>query len=102
MNRNARSAASAAEDETLPETCETKRLDRRRVVLALLAEVRAKLAVQPDGRGRRDLAQKLESLQFAVDRWDVFAPRPEQVSAMLEMLLRLQESSDADRCFWSQ
>lgn len=97
MNTN---AGSAADDDTLPETCETQRLDRRRVVLHLLAEAWGRLQAQPDGKVRRGLLGKLESLQLAVDRWDVFTPMPEQVSAMLEMLARLQDSTDDGRSFW--
>lgn len=96
----------AREDETLPEIGperrETTRLGRGLVVAQLLVDVRRKLEGYPDGKARRALMRKLESLQFVVDWWDAMPPRPEQVSAMLEMLLRLQEAADDGRSFWTK
>jgi hypothetical protein len=39
------------------------------------------------------LLRKLESLQFVVDCWGAIPPRAEQISAMLETLLKLQEAA---------
>ena len=44
---------------------------------------------------RRDLLQKVESLQSAADRWSLIAPRAEQISAMLDTLLLLDQACDA-------
>jgi 3-methyladenine DNA glycosylase/8-oxoguanine DNA glycosylase len=90
-------AGSAAEDETLPERApaarETARVGRAEVVVQLLADVRRTLDASRDEKARRMLLRKLESLQFVVDWWGALPPRPEQVSAMLETLLKLQEAA---------
>jgi hypothetical protein len=91
-------AASSAEDETLPErggpvSHETSRVGRHEVVVALLGDARRTLAATQDGKPRRMLLRKLESLQFVVDCWGAIPPRAEQVSAMLETLLKLQEAA---------
>jgi hypothetical protein len=98
-------SASAAEDETLPETApakrETKQLGRGGVVVHLLADIRCAVAPLPQGKQRRALTSKLDSLQFVVDAWAALPPRPEQVSAMLDVLLRVQEAAEdaaASRC----
>jgi hypothetical protein len=39
------------------------------------------------------LKRKIESLQFAVDCWGAIPPRAEQLSAMLETLLKLHEAA---------
>jgi len=89
--------ASAADDETLPERPppprETSRVGRREVVVQLLADVRRTLEGTAEGKARRKLLRKLESLQFVVDCWGAIPPRSEQVSAMLETLLKLQEAA---------
>ena len=86
-----------AEDETLPERApaahETERVGRGEVVAQLLADVRRTLDATREGKERRMLLRKLESLQFVVDCWGALSPRPEQVSAMLETLLALQEAA---------
>ncbi|MDB5217652.1 MAG: hypothetical protein JWO86_5579 [Myxococcaceae bacterium] len=91
-------AASRSEDETLPEVApakrETQQFGRGRVIVHLLADIRAKLAPLPQGKLRRALTNKLESLQYVVDAWAALIPAPEQVSAMLEVLLALQETAD--------
>jgi hypothetical protein len=88
---------NAAEDETLPERApaahETARVGRAEVVMQLLADVRRTLDATREGKARRMLDRKLESLQFVVDWWGALPPRPEQVSAMLETLLKLQEAA---------
>lgn len=90
-------SGAAAEDETLPEraapTHETARIGRREVVMQLLADVSRTLAVTPEGKARRMMLRKLESLQFVVDCWGAIPPRSEQVTAMLETLLKLQEAA---------
>ena len=90
-------SSSAAEDETLPERSpvshETSRVGRHEVVIALLGNVRRTLAATQDGKPRRMLLRKLESLTFVVDCWGAIPPRAEQVSAMLETLLKLQEAA---------
>ena len=90
-------SSSAAEDETLPERSpvshETSRVGRHEVVIALLGDVRRTLAATQDGKPRRMLLRKLESLTFVVDCWGAIPPRAEQVSAMLETLLKLQEAA---------
>lgn len=91
------SGASRAEDETLPETApakrETKEFGRGRVIVHLLADIRSAVALLPEGKQRRTLTNKLESLRFVVDSWAGLPPRPEQVSAMLEVLLAVQEAA---------
>ena len=98
LSASSASAASAAEDETLPEAApakrETKEFGRGRVIVHLLADLRRALAPLPQGKQRRALMSKLESLQFVVDSWAALPPAPEQVSAMLEVLLRLQEAAE--------
>jgi len=88
---------SAAEDETLPERPppprETARVGRAEVVVQLLADVRCRLEATAEGKARRMMLRKLESLQFVVDCWGAIPPRAEQVSAMLETLLKLQEAA---------
>lgn len=90
-------ASSAAEDDTLPERApaahETARVGRAEVVVQLLSDVRRTLDATREGKARRMLLRKLESLQFVVDWWGALPPRPEQVSAMLETLLKLQEAA---------
>jgi len=90
-------APFGVEDETLPERAppshETARVGRGEVVVQLLGDVRRTLASTPEGKARRMLLRKLESLQFAVDYWGAIPPRAEQVSAMLETLLKLQEAA---------
>jgi hypothetical protein len=92
------SARSRADDETLPEVAPPKRetleVGRGQVIVHLLADIRAKVTPLPRGKSRRALTSKLESLQLAVDAWDAIPPRPEQVSAMLEVLLALQEAAE--------
>ena len=90
-------APFGTDDETLPERTppphETARTGRAEVVVQLLENVRRTLAGMAEGKARRMLLRKLESLQFVVDCWGAIPPRPEQVSAMLETLLKLQEAS---------
>lgn len=90
-------SASSSDDETLPErgpvNHETSRVGRHEVVTAILGEVRHTLAETQDGKPRRMLLRKLESLQFVVDCWGAIPPRAEQISAMLETLLKLQEAA---------
>ncbi len=90
------SASSASEDETLPEPApashETSRVGRFEVVVQLLADVQRTLEGVAEGKARRMLKRKVESLQFAVDCWGAIPPRAEQLSAMLETLLKLQEA----------
>ncbi|CAN5924191.1 hypothetical protein BH11MYX4_BH11MYX4_59470 [soil metagenome] len=76
---------------------ETRRLDRRLTVVQLLRDLHVKAGARRDGAARRDLLQKLASLQAAVNRWQLFAPRPEQISAMLETLLLLDDSCESRR-----
>jgi len=78
-----------------PSMSETRRLDRRLTVIQLLRDLRGKADKRREGALRRDLLQKLESLQSAVNRWQLFAPRPEQISAMLETLLLLDDTCDS-------
>jgi hypothetical protein len=73
---------------------ETPRLGRGLVVVQLLGDVRAKAERLSDERLRRMLLRKLDSLRHVVDCWGAMPPRPEQVSAMLEILLGLHEESD--------
>ncbi len=86
------------EDETLPETAppqrETQQFGRGLVIAHLLVDIRGKLAPLAAGTQRRALTNKLESLQYVVDAWTALAPAPEQVSAMLEVLLALQEAAE--------
>jgi hypothetical protein len=95
---NLSAVASRAEDETLPEAAparrETQQFGRGRVIVHLLADIRTKLGPLPQGKQRRALTNKLESLQYVVDAWAALVPTPEQVSAMLEVLLALQETAD--------
>jgi hypothetical protein len=87
---------STSDDETLPERAasrETSRVGRHDVVRSLLGDVRRSLASTRDGKPRRMLLRKLESLQFVVACWGAIPPRAEQVSAMLETLLKLQEAA---------
>ena len=90
-------ARTSSEDDTLPERAppahETARVGRAEVVVQLLADVRRTLGATREGKARRMLLRKLESLQFVVDWWGALPPRPEQVSAMLETLLKLQEAA---------
>jgi hypothetical protein len=90
-------SGSASEDETLPErravTHETARVGHAALVVQLLADVSRTLAEAPDGKARRMMLRKLESLQFVVDCWGAIPPRAEQVAAMLETLLKLQEAA---------
>jgi hypothetical protein len=94
---SAPSARCRPDDDTLPERApagrETSRVGRHEVVLALLGAVRRTLASTRDGKPRRMLLRKLESLQFVVDCWGAIPPRAEQISAMLETLLKLQEAA---------
>jgi hypothetical protein len=83
-------------DDTLPENRQTRRVDRRGAVLDLLQAVRAKVELSPVGVARRDNLGKLESLHAAVRRWDLCPPRPEQISAVFELLISLHESSEGD------
>jgi hypothetical protein len=97
-----RAAAYAADgDETLPEVTperrETRPTGRAPIVKELLLEVAQKIDAQPDGKARRALTRKLQSLQFVVDCWGAMPPREEQISAMLEMLLALQEATTDSR-----
>jgi hypothetical protein len=86
----------------VPERRETTRLGPAEVVMQLLLRLRSKVEQQPESTERRALTRKLESFQFVVDCWEAMPPRPEQVSAMLEMLLKLQEASQDGRSFWSK
>jgi len=74
---------------------ETRRLDRTVVVHELLRDLRAKIEQRHAGIARRDLLQKVESLQFAADRWSLIAPRTEQISAMIDTLLLLDQACEA-------
>lgn len=89
--------AAHAEDETLsergPVSHETSRVGHGAVVAQLLSDVRRTLDAAPPGKARRMLMPKLEALQFAVDCWPAIPPRAEQLSAMLEALLKLQEAA---------
>ena len=76
-----------------PPARETARLPRRQVVSHLLVQIREKLDRAPEGRVTRTLERKLESLQFVVGNWNAMPPSPEQVSAMLEVLVALQEAA---------
>ncbi len=80
-----------------PAGIETRRLDRKVVVHQLLRDLRAKVEERHADAGmtRRDLLQKVESLQSAADRWSLIAPRAEQISAMLDTLLLLDQACDA-------
>ncbi len=90
-------APFGTEEETLPERApparETARVGRAEVVVGLLEDIRRTLGATPEGKARRMLLRKLESLQFVVDCWGAIPPRSEQVSAMLETLLKLQEAA---------
>jgi hypothetical protein len=87
-------AASPVEAHASPESRETRPIDRGLMVVHLLLDVKRAVEGLPDSRIRRTLRRKVESLQFVVDWWDAMPPRPEQVSAMLEVLLGLQEESN--------
>jgi len=91
------SASSVSEDETLPEAVpasrETSRVGRFEVIVQLLGDVHRTIEGMPEGKARRMLKRKVESLQFAVDCWGAIPPRAEQLSAMLETLLKLQEAA---------
>lgn len=87
-------SGALALDDTLPENRETRRIDRRGAVLDLLHSVRAKVESEPPGVARRGNLGKLESLQTAVQRWDLCPPRPEQLSAVFELLIGLQEATE--------
>jgi len=80
-----------------PASIETRRLDQKVAVHQLLRDVRAKAEQRHAGTTRRDLLQKVESLQFAADRWSLIAPRSEQISAMLDTLLLLDQACEARR-----
>lgn len=98
--------SSSSEDETLPErkpeARETHRLGRGLVVTHLITDIGDKLRAQPDSKARRALMRKLESLAFVVQCWGAMPPRPEQVSAMLEMLLRVKEATDDGPSLWAK
>ncbi|MDB4944775.1 MAG: hypothetical protein JWP97_4309 [Labilithrix sp.] len=72
---------------------ETKRLHRRQVVVHLLSDVRGKLATAPADPTTRALSRKLDSLAFAVACWAAVPPSSEQLTAMIEMLVALQEAA---------
>lgn len=78
-----------AVDDTLPERRETLRVDRRFAVLNLLVAVREQVERTPLGRVRREKLGKLESLHAAVRRWELCPPQPEQLSAVLDLLVNL-------------
>ena len=78
-----------------PAGIETRRLDQKVAVRQMLRDLRAKVEERHAGTTRRDLLQKVESLQFAADRWSLIAPRREQISAMLDTLLLLDHACDA-------
>lgn len=80
-----------------PASIETRRLEQKGAVHQLLRDVRAKAERRHAGTTRRDLLQKVESLQFAADRWSLIAPRSEQISAMLDTLLLLDQACEARR-----
>jgi hypothetical protein len=86
-------AALPVEDDTSPASRETRPIDRGLMVAHLLVDVKRAVQALPDSRIRRTLQRKVESLQFVVDWWDAMPPRPEQVSAMLDVLLGLHEES---------
>ena len=90
------SPSAASEDETLPEvgpvSHETSRVGRFEVVVQLLGDVHRTLEAMPDGKARRMLKRKVETFHFAVDCWGAIPPRAEQLKAMLETLLQLQEA----------
>jgi hypothetical protein len=81
-------------DDTVPENRETRRVDRRGAVLDLLHNVRAKVERASRGTAQRDALGKLETLQTAVQRWDLCPPRPEQLSAVFELLIALYETTE--------
>lgn len=83
-------------DDTLPENRQTRRVDRRGAVLDLLENVRAKVERSPQGVARRDNLGKLETLQTAVQRWDLCPPRPEQLSAVFELLIGLHDATECE------
>ena len=56
-------------------------------------DIRRAIAPLPEGKQRRALTNKLDRFQFVVDSWATFPPRPEQVSAMLEVLLTVQDAA---------
>jgi len=95
------SPSSASEDDTLsegaPVSHETSRVGRFDVIKQLLGDVHRTLEDMPDGKARRMLKRKVESLQFAVDCWGAIPPRAEQLSAMLETLLKVQEEATEAR-----
>ena len=76
-----------------PPPVETTRLPRRQIVSHLLAQVRERLDRTPSDRVTRTLERKLESLRYVVDCWNAMPPSTEQVSAMLEVLVGLQEAA---------
>lgn len=78
-----------------PASIEARYVDPKVAVHQLLRDVRAKAEQRHSGTTRRDLLQKVESLQFAVDRWSLIAPRSEQISAMLDTLLLLDQACEA-------
>lgn len=78
-----------------PAGIETRRLERSIFVHELLRDLRAKVEQRHVGTARRDLLQKVESLQFAADRWSLIAPRTEQISAMIDTLLLLDQACEA-------
>jgi hypothetical protein len=89
-------SGALALDDTLPENRQTRRIDRRGAVLDLLNSVRAKVERSAQGVARRDNLGKLESLQTAVQRWDLCPPRPEQISAVFELLISLHEATESE------
>jgi hypothetical protein len=89
-------SGALALDDTLPENRQTRRIDRRGAVLDLLLNVRERVERSPQGVSRRDNLGKLETLHTAVQRWDLYPPRPEQLSAVFELLISLHESTEME------
>ena len=79
--------------ESSPPARETARLPRRQIVFQLLLQIRERLERAPSDKITRTLERKLESLRYVVDCWNAMPPSPEQVSAMLEVLVGLDEAA---------
>jgi hypothetical protein len=69
----------------------TARIERREIVEQLLLDVRRTLEARPESPARRTLVGKLRRLDSVVARWSALPPNADQLTAMVDILHRLQE-----------
>ena len=62
--------------------------------MQLLGDARSNVERQPDALLRHTLLRKIDKIQFVVDCWGAMPPHPEQISAMLEMILGLHDATE--------